>query len=145
MTPLTTSASSYDQCFTSCAHTTPIEGLAFIATAAVTNLFIPSITPSLIAIGTALFSATLVLKALNRYTSFFAIKLTKEACKLRRAYPKLQVITLIFSLAISFLSKAAGVLAGIVLGTFGAIVLDVEYYKLQQRANNTSRIDTCLR
>lgn len=111
----------------------PIEGMAFIATAVISRVILPFAAAPLMGIGTALVATTLVLKVAARYTPSLVIKVTKDACRCHKKYPKLRLIAFLFSMAIGFLSNALGMLCGGLLGGFGAIILDVEHYKRKQK------------
>ena len=111
----------------------PFEGTAFLAAALAARFFFPLFTAPLLGIGLSLTVTRLAIKFLGRYDRKLMVDLTKEACKLHREYPNLQLICFLFSLSIALLSKTLGFLAGAAAGSFGAVILDVENYKRLQQ------------
>lgn len=85
--------------------------------------------PTLYGIGLGILGTGLVLKAHCSYDSWNWVNLTMKACKLNKKYPNLQLISFIFALSIGVLSSTFGFAAGMVLGCFAAIILDVEHSK----------------
>ncbi len=123
-----------------CLIETPAEALAFAVAAAAMRVFIPCLSAPLLGISAGLLATKLVLKISSCYTSNLLISLTKEACKLNRKYPKLQLIAFIFAMSISFLSRFLGIVLGIALGSFGAVILDIENYKLLQKVTRKQNL-----
>lgn len=120
-------------------YETPAEALAFGVAAAASRLFgLPFAAPFL-GISAGLFATKLVLKILGRYNDSALVELSKRACKLNRDMPKLQIITFIFALTISTISQTIGFISGIGLGSYGAVVLDIENYNLIRLANRRRR------
>lgn len=113
----------------------PVEGMAFLIASFAVRLFNNTLAAPLLGIGISVIITRLVLKAIDCYDGPLLINLTKEACKVNKNYPKLQMITFVCALAFSFISKTLSVLIGACLGSFGSIILDVESYKLLQKAN----------
>jgi hypothetical protein len=113
----------------------PIEGIAFLATSVVMRLFIPAFSPPLFGIGLSLCATRLAINFLGSYDKRTVVELTKEACKFNRKYPKLQLITFLFTIVLSFFSRTLAFFAGTVAGSFGALLLDVENYKLMQQTD----------
>lgn len=117
----------------------PVEAAGFFCLAAIARIAFQSLVAPLMGIGVGILGTKLVLKAFDSYDSRPLVHLTKEACKINKKYPKLQLISLIFALSIGFLSPPLSFIAGSILGIFGAIILDVESYKLIQEANRKER------
>ncbi|MEI8125163.1 MAG: hypothetical protein WCG42_05370 [Parachlamydiaceae bacterium] len=117
---------------------TPLEGVAFLIASAVVRIFSHPLVAPLVGIGLSIITTKLVLKSISTYDHSLTVNLTKETCKLRKKYPKLQLIGFIFACAISFASKTLGFASGFLVGTFGSIVFDVERYKLMQSADRTA-------
>lgn len=117
----------------------PVESLGFFSAAALAHFLMKKWVAPLLGVGLGLLATRLVIKAFDRYDSRPLVNLTKEACKLNRKYPKLQLITFIFALAISFLWPFVGLAVGTLLGAFGAVILDVENYKLILQANRKDK------
>jgi hypothetical protein len=115
-------------------YETPAETAAFITAGLFMRLLSPSFLSPFAGIGCSFLCTRLVVKVLDTYYYNPLVKIKKEACNFNKTYPKLQVITFIAALAISLLSQTLGFLLGVALGSFGAIVLDVETYKLRQQA-----------
>lgn len=112
-----------------------VEAVAFAVAATVVYLFKSPMFAPLLGISIGLFTSKLVVKILDHYNGSFLIKLSKQACTLYKNFPKLQLISFIFALAISTLSDTFGLIFGIALGSFEALVLNIENYKLLQQAN----------
>ncbi len=117
----------------------PVEAITFFAAAAVSRLFIAALSAPLAGIGIGIVITKLALKSFSRYDSGPLVYLTKEACRFNRKYPQAQLISFIFVLSIGFLSAQIAMIAGGLLGCFGAILLDVETYRLIQQANRRRR------
>lgn len=117
----------------------PVEALGFLSAAAVARLFFQKLSSPLFGIGIGLLTTKLVLKAYESYDSTLLYNLTKEVHKLNRKYPKLQLITFIFTLIISLLSPMIGFLAGTALGAFSAVILNIESHKLMLQANRKDK------
>lgn len=113
----------------------PIEGIAFVVASCAVRIFSASLAAPLLGIGVSILTTRLVLKTIDCYDNKLLVNLTKEACKFNKNYPKLQMITFICALALSFVSKTLSFIVGACLGSFGSIILDVESYKLMQQAN----------
>lgn len=113
----------------------PFEAAAFAVAGLALQFFFPSLSAPLFGISIALASTKLVLKFLDRYDNVKLLRITKEACKLNKSYPNLQLVGFIASLALSLLSQNVGFVVGIAVGAFGAVILDIENYKLMQQAN----------
>lgn len=113
----------------------PVEGIAFIVASLAARIFIPPITAPLLGIGISVIITRVAIKAIEWYDTTLLVGLTKEACKFNKNYPKLQMITFICALALSFISKTLSFLAGVALGSFGSVILDVESYKSLQQTN----------
>jgi len=111
------------------------EAAVFLTASLAMRIFVPPLAAPLLGISLSVIATRLVLKICDRYNSTVVIHLTKEACKFNKRHPQFQRIAFVFSLAISFLSRTCGFIGGIILGSFGAILLEVENYKLLQRAN----------
>ena len=111
----------------------PYEGVLFLVAACAARIFFPLLSAPLFGIGLSVTFARLAIKLLSCYDKKLLIDLTKEACKLHRKYPKLQLICFLFSLAIAFISKTLGFLAGAITGSSGALILDVENHILMQQ------------
>lgn len=122
-------------CVKTCLFEAATDAVPFVIAAAFTRLFALPLTSPILGIGTAAFVGKLVLKTLKWYDDRILINLTKEACKFNQKHPKLQLVSFIFVLTISFLSQTTALLTGIALGCFGATILDVENYKRRQQAN----------
>ena len=113
----------------------PIEGIAFLAASLAVRIFSISLSTPLLGIGISILTTRIALKALDCYDDSLLVELTKEACKFNKRFPKLQIITFIFALALSFYTKTLSFITGACLGSFGSIILDVENYKFLQEAN----------
>lgn len=116
-----------------CLCETPAESVAFTLAAVAARVFIPWLTMPLLGIAAGVLATKLVLKLFDRY-NVSLVGITKEACRFNKKYPKSQLIGFIFTLCMGWLSQTLGVIAGIILGSCGALVLDVESYKLIQQA-----------
>ncbi len=116
-----------------CLSATPVESVAFSLAALAARIFIPCLSVPLLGIAAGVLTTKLVWKFFDRYNAPMA-GITKIACRFNKKHPKLQLITFIFTLAISCFSQGLGLLAGTLLGCFGAVILDVESYKLIQQA-----------
>jgi len=112
----------------------PIEALAFAVAGAIASFFKLTAASALGGIGLGLFTAKLAAKAMNLYNPELLIGITKKACKLVKQYPRLQFISFIFTLMISIPFQNLGFSAGIIVGGFGAIILDVEKYNHLRQA-----------
>lgn len=112
----------------------PIEALAFAIASFVASLFRLSAALPLRGIGLGLFTEKLAAQAMSFYSPSKMIGLTKEACKLVRHYPRLQLISFIVTLIVSIPFRNLGFYAGIAVGGFGAIILEVEKYKYLRQA-----------
>lgn len=118
-----------------CLKEAPVEAVAFLVAAAVVRIFSPSLAAPLLGVGVSMLATTLVLKAVSLYNPALTIKLTKEVCIFNNKHPKLQLVTAIFSFVVSFVSRSLGFISGGFLGGVGCIVLDLERYKLMQKAS----------
>ena len=85
-------------------------------------------------------TAKLVLNVASQYDNIRLVNLTKEACSLNKKYPKLQMIALIFAMTVSYLYQPLSFAAGALIGSFGAVVLDIERYKLLQQSERNHRV-----
>lgn len=115
----------------------PAEGIAFLVASIAVRFFSSSFAYPLMGIGISLITTTLVLKSLECYDRILLINLTKEACKFSKKYPKIQMIACICALVFSLISKTSSFFLGAVLGSFSSLILDVERYKLIQKANRS--------
>jgi hypothetical protein len=115
----------------------PAEGVAFLVASVAVRIFSASFACPLLGIGISLVTTTLVLKSLECYDQLLLINLTKEACKLSKKYPKIQMIACICALVFSLISRTSGFLLGALIGSFSSLILDVERYKLIQKANRS--------
>lgn len=113
----------------------PTEGVTFIVASLAVRIFSSSLACPLLGIGISLVTTTLVLKSLECYDQLLLINLTKEACKLSKKYPKIQMIACICALVFSLLSKTFSFILGAFIGSFSSLILDVERYKLIRQAN----------
>lgn len=116
---------------------TPVEGVAFLVASLAVRIFSTSLTAPLLGISLSIIATRVVLKVLEWYDQRTIVFLNKEACKLKGNNPNLEKISFCFSLAVSFISKPLGFIAGALLGCFGSIILDVENYKLMQRQHRS--------
>jgi hypothetical protein len=140
MTPAITTSSHFDRFATKSAQliaATPVEGVAFLVASIAVRLFSTSLTAPLLGIGLSIIATRVVLKIVEWYDQRTIVFLNKEACKLKGNYPNLEKVSFCFSLAVSFISKPLGFVAGALLGCFGSIILDVENYKLMQKQHRT--------
>lgn len=117
----------------------PLEAFAFLITSAAIRVFSPPLAAPLLGIGISMLTTKLVLNVANQYDNILLVNLTKEACSLNKKYPKLQMIALIFAMAVSYLYQPLGFAAGALIGSFGAVVLDIERYKLLQQSERNHR------
>ena len=115
----------------------PVEGVAFLAASLAVRIFSSSFACPLLGIGFSLITTTLVLKSLECYDQLLLINLTKKVCKFSKKYPKIQMIACICALVFSLISKTSSFMIGAFLGSFGSLILDVERYKLLQKANRS--------
>lgn len=115
-------------------YETPAEAAAFAIAAIVMRIFVSSLVAPLAGICTSLIFSRLAVKILDQYYNVPLVQIKKQVCILYKKYPKLQLVAFISALAISLLSPTAGFVIGLTLGAFGAIILDVENYKLIQKA-----------
>jgi hypothetical protein len=120
-----------------------LEGAAFTVAGLACRLFFPPAYPALLSIGASLCAVHLAIKLLSCYDDAMVLGLTKEACKVNRKYPKLHLISFIFSIAIGFVSKTVAFLTGIAIGSFAAVILEVENYKYLQRTDRKAREVKC--
>lgn len=116
----------------------PVEGITFAVASLAVRIFSTSLTAPLLGVGLSLIASRLLLKAIDLCNHRIVVALTKEACKLNRAYPNMQLIIFISSLAFSFTSQSLSFLMGLSLGSFGGVILDVERHKLMQQWNRVS-------
>lgn len=117
------------------ADSIPMEGVTFVVASLAMRVFSVTLSTPLLGIGLSIIAARLFLKAIDPYAHRLVVDLTKEACRINRAYPNLQTMAFIAALAISFTSQSLSLFIGVSLGTFGSIVLDVERHKLLQQWN----------
>lgn len=113
----------------------PVEGVTFLVASLAVRLFSVSLAVPLLGIGASIIASKFLLKAIDFYDHQIVVDLTKEACKLHRVYPSLQIIGFISALALSFTSQSLSFFVGVSLGSFGSIILDVERHKLMQQWN----------
>ncbi|MEI8366020.1 MAG: hypothetical protein WCF65_06345 [Parachlamydiaceae bacterium] len=118
-----------------CIKNTPIESIAFLVASAVVRIFSHPLAVPLLGVGISMLATTLVLKALSGYDQSMKVYITKKVCIFNKKHPRLHLMTTIFAFAISFISKKLGFLTGVLIGSFGTIILDVEKYKLMQKAS----------
>lgn len=112
----------------------PIEALSFAVAGLVASFFKFAAAAALKGIGFGLLSAKLAAKAMDRYHPEQLIELTKKACNLVRKYPKLQFISFTITLIMSSFFRNLSFGAGVMVGSFNAIILDVERYKQIRQA-----------
>lgn len=112
----------------------PIEALAFAVAGLVASFFKLAAAAALKGMSFGLLAAKLATKAMNRYHPEQLIELTKKACNLVRQYPKLQFISFTITLIISSFFRNLSLGAGVMVGGFNAIILDVERYKQIRQA-----------
>jgi hypothetical protein len=117
------------------------EALAFAIASLAMRLIVPPFSAPLAGISVGLLSAKLVIKTLTPYNYAPLKELTYEACLLRERYPRLQAISSVFVLSISLLSQTLGRALGVAIGVYGAIILDVENYKLMQRTDRKALLE----
>lgn len=115
--------------------TIPVEGITFVVASLAIRIFSTSLTTPLLGIGISIIASRFLLKVIDLYAHRIAVDLTKEACKINRTYPNLQLIAFVSALVFSFTSQTLSFLIGVSLGGFGSIILDVERHKLMQQWN----------
>lgn len=113
----------------------PAEGLTLTTTSFALNFFSSSLAAPLFHIGLSMFTAQLVLKAIECYDDATPVSLAKEAYRWNKNYPKLQVITFICAYAVSLISKTFSIMIASCLGSFRTILLDIEASKRLLQAN----------
>ena len=118
----------------------PLEACAFLVTSLAIRVLSPPLTAPLLGIGISMLTAKLVLNVASQYDNILLVNLTKEACSLNKKYPKLQMIALIFAMTVSYLYQPLSFAAGALIGSFGAVVLDIERYKLLQQSERNHRV-----
>lgn len=117
------------------------EALGFVIASLAVRIFVPSFGAPLMGIAIGLFAGKLVIKTLTSYNSVALMDLTYGACQLGERYPKLQTISFLFAMGVSLLSRPLGLAAGIAIGAYGAAILDVENYKLMQKASRKALLE----
>lgn len=115
----------------------PAEGIAFLVASIAVRFFSTSFAYPLLGIGSSLVITTLVLKSLECYDQQLLINLTRETCKFSKKHPKIQMIACICALVFSLISTISSFFIGVLIGSFGSLILDVERYKLLQQANRS--------
>lgn len=113
----------------------PSEGLTCLAASVAVRIFSTSLAVPLFNIGVSMFATQLVLKVLECYDGATLITLTKEAYRVNKNYPKLQVIACLSAFAFSLISETLSIMIASCLGSFRTILLDVESCKRLQQAN----------
>jgi hypothetical protein len=122
----------------------PIEGIAYLVASVAIRIFSISLSFPLLGIGLSILTTNLALKTLEWYDSQLVVDLTKEACKFNRTYPNLQLVIFTSALAISFLTETLSFFAGIYLGSFGTIIMDVENYKRLQEESRKQQTSSLI-
>ena len=74
-------------------------------------------------------TATLAIKIINRYDLKSLIRIKISVLQLEKRYPKIRIIALIFTIAISLISSTVGCFVGAAFGIYSGIVSAAEYSK----------------
>lgn len=125
-------------CFARCLSEFPFEAAAYAIAAMAVRVFSRALSLPLAGISIGLLGGKLVLKAMDRYNQKTLVHVTKEAHQFNKNHPYVQLIGFVFALAMSTLSPAVALVAGLSFGGYQAILLDVESYKRMQQSNRTS-------
>lgn len=114
-------------------YQTPAEAAAIAVGAIVMRVLFPAMATPFIGICASLVITRFAIKIIDLCAIKSVSKLKKEACKLNKRYPKLHLISFLFALAISVISPFVGLIFGTAIGSYSAIILDVENNKFARQ------------
>lgn len=122
-------------CVNTTCDNTPVGGIALVVASIALKSISRALAAPLLGMGASMIVTTLVKNGIDWYDNKLLVHLKKETHKLYNRFEYLHLIAVIFSFAISFIYCPLGLIAGILLGTATALVLDTETSKLGQQAN----------
>ncbi len=106
-----------------------------IAAAAALQILASTFAPTFIGISSALFLTHCVVQLSTNCQLSAMEKIKEEACLLRQKYPKLKIITFIFSLTVGMISPKLGMVSGAILGTFEILTKEMAECLAKQQLN----------
>lgn len=120
-------------------YETPANVIIFAVTGITLRLFASKFSAPFLAISASMMLTRLAVKIADRYHFQYLEPIQKAACQLCSKYPKVQLITFLFSIAVTAIAPPVGVACAIALGILGGIMIEIENCKKQQQINQAKQ------
>lgn len=121
------------------AYDTPSSIAILVITGIALRNFIPFLSVPCFGISISILATRVVLKVLSRYNITALQKIKSQASEFTNKYPNIELITFLFSAAISSISFIAGYITAGAAGVLSGILLDVRIAEKRQQMTASSQ------